>query len=362
MRTISEILPRPCLLALSVLLVLSTAHAHPDAKIELIEPFDFTFSSEPPVMFVRITNTGTEPLAIGLGDESDLQFENDPALASDSSELAPWTRRFSYVRNQPKSGGGRPVKPGESLVLSQLDYCDMDFSMYHFEYQRIRPHLRVRTGTWIAGDWQERKIEDAPNLTAAKPLYDFKLGTEGQQHSVIALPVAGETWRVSCRLPSSYKNLPAATGDLDFRICRLPGGKMPISIAHDVDASHRLQAGIPPGWKMLRFSAALVPRHPALSPDSPDGSPGCPHESPGRRWIRAFQCPTPPGACCIRPCGTPPPVHPGPRAPSKRGGRSGGVLPNEGETPTSLDSPTKASAQSLEFGFVLPLFTAPPTR
>jgi hypothetical protein len=205
-------------------------------RIELIEPFEFTFASEPPIMFVRITNTGTEPMAIGLGDESDLQLENDPALASDSSELAPWTRRFSYVRNQPKPEGGISVQPGESLVLGELDYCDMDFCMHHWEFQRIRPHLRVKTGIWIAGAWQERKIEDAPNLTSAKSLYDFKLGPDGQQRSVIALPMAGETWLVGCRLPSSFKTLPQATGNIDFRICRLPDGKMPASIAHDVDA------------------------------------------------------------------------------------------------------------------------------
>jgi hypothetical protein len=207
----------------------------PDVKIDLIEPFEFTYSSESPVMFVRITNTGTEPLDLCLGTDSDLQFENDPAFASDSSELAPWSRRFARFRNEAKGEGGKTIKPGDSIVLSQLDYCDVEFSMFHEEFRRIRPHLRVRTGVWVAGDWYERKIEEVPNLTASKSLCDFKLGSDGPEYSVVALPLKEGTWLYSCRLPASYA-IPVANGEVDRRICRLPGGRMPTSITNDDNA------------------------------------------------------------------------------------------------------------------------------
>lgn len=80
MRTSPFLLPRPFLLVVFGLLALSPAHARPDVKIDLIAPFEFTYPSESPVMFVRITNTGTEPLDLCLGTYSDLQFENDPLL------------------------------------------------------------------------------------------------------------------------------------------------------------------------------------------------------------------------------------------------------------------------------------------
>lgn len=111
----------------------------------------------------------------------------------------------------------------------------MDFAMYHFEYQRIRPHLRVRTGTWIPGEWHDRKIEEVPNLTSAKSLCDFKLGSDGPKHSVVALPIPEGIWLYGCRLPASY-SWPVANGQVDRRICRLPDGKMPTSITSDDDA------------------------------------------------------------------------------------------------------------------------------
>lgn len=235
MKTVCFILPRPFLVVVFGLLVLSPVHARPDVKIDIIEPFEFTYSSESPVMFVRITNTGTETLDLCLGGYSDLQFENDPMQATDSSELAPWSRRFSHVKFKDKPNGGRLIKPGGSIVLSQLDYCDVEFSMFHEEFRRIRPHLRVQTGVWVTGDWYERKIEEVPNLTASKSLRDFKLGSDGPEYSVVALPLKEGTWLFSCRLPASYA-IPVANGVVDRRICRLPGGKMPTSITSNDDA------------------------------------------------------------------------------------------------------------------------------
>ena len=110
-------------------------------------------------------------------------------------------------------------------MLSQLDYCDMDLSMYSQDFRRIRPHFRVETGAWVAGDWHERKVMPAPDLATAKSLYDYKLGADGPSHSVIVVPINGETWLCSCRLPSSYKNLPGASGSIDTRLCRMPDGK-----------------------------------------------------------------------------------------------------------------------------------------
>ena len=216
--------------------VIDRVQIRPEVKIDLIEPFEFTFASESPVMFVRISNTGTDPMGYAFDANSDLQFENDPALATGHSELAPWSRRFAYVRNKAKPNSGRSFKVGESIVLSQSDYCDLDFSMNQDEYRRIRPHFRVETGTWVAGDWYERKVMPTPDLTSAKSLYDYKLGADGPPHSVIVLPINGETWLCSCRLPSSYTNLPGATGSIDTRLCRIPDGKMPTSIVHDMGA------------------------------------------------------------------------------------------------------------------------------
>jgi hypothetical protein len=106
--------------------------------------------------------------------------------------------------------------------------------MYSQDFRRIRPHFRVETGTWVAGDWQERKVMPAPDLTSAKSIYDYNLGPDGPPHSVIVLPINGETWLCSCRLPSSDRNLPGASGSIDTRLCRMPAGKMPTSIAHDL--------------------------------------------------------------------------------------------------------------------------------
>lgn len=61
---------------------LQPAAGKPSAKVEIIEPFDTWLATEKVDFYVRITNTGSEPLLLpGAGHaENDLFFEGDPAI------------------------------------------------------------------------------------------------------------------------------------------------------------------------------------------------------------------------------------------------------------------------------------------
>jgi hypothetical protein len=222
------------LLALAACSAAFAADGTPPVRVELIEPFAFTYGSEYAVMFVRITNTGNTPLLFtGLGKESDLQFENPPPVSGEPSEFVPlWSKRFAFTNMLPRVKEGQSIEPGEALVLSQLDFDDDYFSHAQWEFPRVRPHFRVGAGEWVAGEWHDRKLLPTPDLTKVASLYDYKLGGSGPIHSVIELSAEGETWLFGSRLARDSKII-GERGRVDRRLCRLPDGKLPVSIVHD---------------------------------------------------------------------------------------------------------------------------------
>ena len=204
-----------------------TASGGGNAKVEIIDPFANWFLTENLDFFVRVSNTGDEPLPLAwLGrDNTDLFFEIGPeSRRQDGSQL--FLPKVETAEKPPHWGLVLP--PNRAYVLSDADYNEADFVNSEC-FTRVRVNLLLEKGQWVSSDWVERKILPAPDLNG-KSLYDFILDPifKGIPNKVLPLKMGDETW-----LFSHHTGNPGRVGR---RLCRVPDGSTVSSIKFDMDA------------------------------------------------------------------------------------------------------------------------------
>jgi len=209
---------------------LQPAAGKPSAKVEIIEPFDTWLATEQVDFYVRITNTGGEPLLLpGAGHAGeDLFFEGPPAIPSTDIQEEVHLPRVENART-PRFPGDRVVlPPGGATVLSDLDYNEGNLTFPGL-FPQVRVHFLIERGVWFSSDWTVRKILPVPDMTAIEPIFKFEVSPmfKGQPPEEIRpLKVGGETWLFTSRSPS-YAG---------WRFCRVPDGVNPVAFKYDQEA------------------------------------------------------------------------------------------------------------------------------
>lgn len=209
---------------------LQSAVGKPSAKVEIIEPFDTWLATEKIDFYVRITNTGGEPLPLpGAGHAGeDLFFEGPPAIPSIDIQEEIRLPRVENART-PRFPGDRIVlPPGGVTVLSDLDYNDSNLTFPEL-FPQVRVHFLIERGVWFSSDWTVRKILPVPDLTDIKPLFEYELDPmfRGQPlEEVRPVKVGVETWLFITRSPTYAGR----------RLCRVPDGVKPAAFKYDQEA------------------------------------------------------------------------------------------------------------------------------
>ena len=217
---------------LAAALMAQAAGGEKSARIELIDPFPSWFATENLDFYVRVTNTGEEPLPLAwLGrDNSDLFFEIPPESRRNDDNMVDIPRGFLprvESADKPK-GWGLVLPPGRAYVLSDADYNEGDF-VFSERFTQLRVNLLLEKGRWVSSEWIERNILPAPDLSG-EALYEFTLSPmfEKKPNKVLPLKMGDETW-----LFSHHTGNPSRVGR---RLCRVPLGTTVSSINYDMES------------------------------------------------------------------------------------------------------------------------------
>lgn len=230
-----------------------------EAEVQAIDPFPVWFESEPPDLYIRVSNTGDEPLTFSRSvlpgsPPKDLVLElkgqREPEYsARDFSPI-----EFPGGAGDPFAGvpekkpiGPVVIRPQQAYAVSSQDYPVVRITSH--PQLPIRAHFRVSDDRWVSTEWIERKIVPNPELSAP-PLFTFKLEARFSEWAVSLFDLGDEKWL--------FAYVPQKRGTLT-RLCRVPKGSSPSSFTHDVER----------GVNIIRFG----PGEPDVILDSRSGCP-----------------------------------------------------------------------------------------
>ncbi len=233
-------------LALTVIGIACAAVAAPEAKVEVFDPYETWLEGERWGVYVRVTNTGSEPfpllthpdtrqlfLEATLGEPSRPLPQNILEDSLPKVEEAQW----SVVEQAAAWRGAVEVGPGEQFVYGPEAFIDIE-GLHALQSRRMssyRVHILLADGTWSSSPLTERRFVVDNEAWRAKPIAEIPLRTEGLNAPVRKISVVGESWLFEagfrlCRAPAGYQPDFRVLGDsrdlLEITFAGIEGGKV----------------------------------------------------------------------------------------------------------------------------------------
>ncbi len=206
---------------LPVCAAIGVAVAAPEAKIEVFDPYETWLEGERWGVYVRVTNTGSEPfpllthpdtrqlfLEATLGEPSRPLPQNILEDSLPKVEEAQW----SVVEQAAAWRGAVDVGPGEQFVYGPEAFIDIE-GLHALQSRRMssyRVHLLLADGVWFSSREHERRFVINNEAWKAEPIAEIPLSEE-LTAPAREISVDGDHWLF----------------EGNMRLCRVPIGKTP---------------------------------------------------------------------------------------------------------------------------------------